>query len=197
MVIGERFAWGHLPKTAGDATLKMFHMFPHLVEFAHDAASREKHTVFPESEHDLEGKLLVLNIRRLPHWVLSWYQQRARHRKEPLAAPVDMARTTVADRFLNRFTGDGRLTIDRWLRTEFLAQDFLGFVSELTEVSPAERAKLESLGVIHRMEYDHDLSNWFSEELIESLYGHNPIWTEVERDVYGSILNGLPSAATE
>jgi hypothetical protein len=31
MVIGERFAWGHLQKTAGNATLGMFHLFPDLV----------------------------------------------------------------------------------------------------------------------------------------------------------------------
>jgi len=43
MVIGERFAWGHLQKTAGNATLGMFHLFPDLVLDADSPNEEKKH----------------------------------------------------------------------------------------------------------------------------------------------------------
>ena len=46
MVIGKDFAWAHLPKTGGDATLSMFRVFIDLVEFADREDSNDKHANF-------------------------------------------------------------------------------------------------------------------------------------------------------
>ena len=130
MVIGERFAWGHLQKTAGDATLGLFGLFPDLVVFADPRNTEAKHASFGDRKDQIEGKLLVANIRRLPAWTVSWAQHRARLALRPDGSPVpmnspeQMVRVPRADRCLGALTAQGRFRVDRWLRMEHLADDF-------------------------------------------------------------------------
>ena len=77
MIIAERFAWAHLPKTGGDATHTMFAAVPGLILFADDPHSNDKHLPFFAREPEVAGKLLVMNIRRLPSWTLSAAHHRA------------------------------------------------------------------------------------------------------------------------
>ena len=65
MVIGERFAWGHLQKTAGNATLGMFQLFPDLIVYADPLNVEDKHASFASRADQLDGKLLLSNMRRL------------------------------------------------------------------------------------------------------------------------------------
>ena len=83
MVIGERFAWGHLQKTAGDATLGMFHLFPDLILHADPRNVEDKHASFASRADQVEGKLLASNFRRLPAWTLSWAHHRAQYATRP------------------------------------------------------------------------------------------------------------------
>ena len=55
MVIGERFAWAHLPKTGGSATLELFKLFPELIVFGDFEESNAKHTLFSEREDQVAG----------------------------------------------------------------------------------------------------------------------------------------------
>src|SRR6266542_4333678 len=71
MVIGERFAWAHMPKTAGTATVAMLHACDGLVRFADSPEGADAHSTFADRRELVDGKLLVLNLRRLPSWVLS------------------------------------------------------------------------------------------------------------------------------
>src|SRR4029453_8652538 len=80
MGIGEQFAWCHMQKTGGDATLQMFELFPRLIVRADARNVEAKHTTFAEREPDVRGKLLACNIRRLPAWMLSWDQHFSQHR---------------------------------------------------------------------------------------------------------------------
>ena len=50
MVVGERFAWAHLPKTGGDTTRTLFGLFPGLVLFADPGDTNEKHAIFRDRE---------------------------------------------------------------------------------------------------------------------------------------------------
>jgi hypothetical protein len=77
MVIGERFAWVHMPKTGGDATYQMFAAVPGLIRFSDPLDSNDKHASFWERESEVAGKQLVMNIRRLPAWTLSAAHQTA------------------------------------------------------------------------------------------------------------------------
>ena len=195
MVIGERFAWGHLEKTGGDATVEFFLAVPELVRFADPPSSAEKHTLFPSRAADIRGKVLALNIRRLPAWLLSRALHEARYgvypdyEPLPMRSPQQMAESSDGDRRLSDFTGNQELGIDRWLRTEFLADDFLAFVSEFTEVSEAKEQEIRALASVRRgtpLLYDHRVDQWFTPAQIQTMYEHNPVWAAVERQLYGA-----------
>ena len=193
MVIGERFAWGHLQKTAGDATLGLFRLFPDLVLYSDPRNVEEKHASFASRAADVEGKLLAANFRRLPDWTLSWAQHRARYATRPDGKPVamnsphQMVEVPRADKRLAILTDDGRYHIDRWIRMERLADDFIAFVSELTEVTSADREQITAAEQVNALEYDHEIAHWFTPEQVRRLYRNNPLWASVEERVYGDL----------
>ena len=181
-----------MQKTGGSATHAMFALFPELVEFADPlGADNASHVTFPAREEQIRGKVLAMNIRRLPAYVLSWNQaviapnDRSGHPGRPMRSPHEMSRTWQPDRRLARFTGDGRFAVERWIRTEHLADDFLEFMSEFTEIDEA-RAHLVREIRLNEREYDRELAHWFTPKQIEILYRRNPVWGAVEEQVYGA-----------
>ena len=193
MVIGQGFAWAHLPRAAGTATLEMFELFPDLIEHADPAESKHQHATFSQREERVAGRLLSLNIRRLPEWVLSRAHRVAMFGVEPdyvpaaMSSPRDLARSTVPDERLTQFTDGGRFGVDRWLRVEHLAEDFLGLIAEFREVDPADRKQVEAVPQVNAIEYDHDVSHWFTPAQIREMYSRNPRWTALEERVYGDL----------
>jgi hypothetical protein len=191
MVIGHSFAWGHLPKAGGDATLRLFGLFPELVLFADEAESNAKHTPFRERADRIEGKLKVLNLRRLPEWALSYSLHKASrglypaYRPRAMESPEQIAGSALPDRHLASFMDSA---IDRWLRVEALPEDFLAFVSELTDVHADRRRAATQSGRVNFAEYDRDVTHWFTPEQLKRLYESNPLWTETERRVYGNLM---------
>lgn len=223
MVIGEGFAWSHLPKTGGDATARMFEVVGHLVLASDPPSSHEKHESFTSREAhtglDLtEARRRIVNIRRLPAWLLS----SARHQERHYAVPVDWeqlrrglvrSRTpfgrlhpflrprlvaTAAYRALGRtetVSADTVLErhrcgrVDHWLRQEHLADDFLAVVGRFGDISAAQAEQIRGVGSVNASGYDHDVHNHFDGGALASLYEHNPGWAEVERVVYGGTLS--------
>jgi hypothetical protein len=193
VVIGRRFAWAHLPKTAGDATARMLASVPGLVQLADPLDSNDKHLPFFAREAELEGKLLVMNIRRLPAWALSGAEHKAAHGVHPEYEPLPLetfdqiTSRTDADDLLRWMTDHGRLGVDRWLRAETLEHDLLGLLSELGELTPEARAGVMSVGRVNEGSYSRELERDFTEEQITRLYELNPTWAAVERRVYGDL----------
>ena len=194
MVIGHDFAWAHLPKAAGTATLAMFELFPDLVEFADPADSETQHATFTDRAARVEGKLLALNFRRLPNWVLSRAHQVALRGLAPdfapsaMRSPHELSRSALPDHRLGLFTGNGRFTVDRWLRVERLADDFLALVGELREPTDEERRRVRELPLVNEIDYDHEVGHWFTSEQLREMYAHNPLWAEVETQLYGGLV---------
>jgi hypothetical protein len=193
VVIGDKFVWAHFPKTAGDSTLALFGFFPELTRFADPVDSNAKHSRFEQRDDQLDGKVLAMNLRRLPAWELSYRMHRDRHFTEqdggklPLLAD-EMAASTSADGKLTRFLGHGRYRIDHWLRSEHLADDFLDFVSRFATVSRRQRWRVSRSKTLNRNHYEHDLRSWFSGDQLKELYANNPVWSEIERQTYGNLL---------
>jgi hypothetical protein len=194
MVIGERFAWAHLPKTGGMATERMFRLFGPLVVFADPDNTDEKHATFRARRRMLNDKLLAMNLRRLPFWVLSRAQYVSRegiwpdYEPIPMAPAQELAESSFPDSRIHLYTDDGRFAIQRWMRTEFLAEDFLRFVSEFTDVSDEQRAGVLSLGEVNSQDYDHRLETWFTAEQVRTMYERNPAWTAIEEELYGEVV---------
>jgi hypothetical protein len=190
LLVGERFVWAHLPKAGGDATAAMFRLFPHLIVHADDAGTNDKHVSFTAHAEALKGKLLVMNIRRLPSWVISYGHHIARAGLFPDYVPLpmpsreEMVESVVPDTTLNHFLQDGRFHIDRWIRQEHLREDFLRFVAEMTDVLPSHRQTLGAFPRVNAMDYDHEVSRWLSPSDVKALYRRNPLWAACEQEAY-------------
>ena len=196
MVITERFAWAHLPKAAGDATREMLCAVPGLVQFADPPDSNDKHMPFFGREREVAGKLLVMNIRRLPAWALSGAHHRAVHgeypdyRPSPLQTPDQISRLTDADDLLRWMTDHGRFYVDRWLRAESLADDLLAFLAELGVEGPDVRRRVLAVGRVNEGSYGH--RSTFTDAQLRRLYELNPTWASIERRVYGGLVLDHP-----
>jgi hypothetical protein len=194
VVIGRRFAWAHLPKTAGDATYTMLLAVPGLVQSADPLDSNDKHMPFFGREAEVKGKLLAMNVRRLPAWVLSGAQHKARHgvhpdyRPEPVESLEEISGRTDADDLLRWMTDHGRLRVERWLRAEHLQDDVIALLDELGELTPAAREAVLAVGRVNEGGYPAEMVREFTAEQVARLYARNPGWAETERRVYG----GLP-----
>jgi hypothetical protein len=188
VVIGEKFAWGHLRKTGGNATLELFQLFPELILMADPNQREDKHRPFAQREAQLGNKLLVCNIRRLPSLVLSWCHHKNfwghKGHHVPMTSPHQMAECTFPDEWLAEMTDHGRFEIGWWLRWEDLAADFIAFVSKYTDVSDEKKERAFELGAINALHYDHEVAHWFSDEQISRLYETNPIWAAAEQQAY-------------
>jgi hypothetical protein len=193
VVIGREFAWAHLPKTAGDATYRMLASVPGLVKFADPLDSNDKHLPFFGRESEVAGKLLAMNIRRLPAWALSGAQHKAAHglhpeyQPLPLETPDQITSRTDADDLLRWMTDHGRFRVDRWLRAETLEEDVLELLSELGELTAQTRAGVMAVGRVNEGSYSRDLKQGFTGRQMARLYELNPTWAGIERRVYGSL----------
>jgi hypothetical protein len=194
MVIGKDFAWAHMPKTGGNATHTLFSLFPQLVTKVDDIDRHDKHKSFADCQQAVQGKELILNIRRLPSWILSVAQHFSRHGAYPDYKPLpmwskeQMIEHRRADEMIEQFTAKGRLKVRRWFRMENLNADFLDYVSLKTEVPESQRAGILNFRKMNANEYDHDLGQWFAADDIRRLYRNNPRWAAVERKAYGNLV---------
>lgn len=194
MVITERFAWAHLPKTAGDATAKMFAAVPGLVRYQAPLDSNEKYDGFWVHAEAIEGKLRVMNIRRLPSWILSIAHHKAisgihpDYEPLPMASVEEMADDTDPDEVLRWTTGPEH-PVERWLRAEHLATDVERLLRDVGVETDAARAAIASVPWIGNS-YEHDVSRVFTAGQIGRMYERNPEWRKAELEAYG----GIPAA---
>jgi hypothetical protein len=190
MVIGKEFAWAHIPKTGGCTTLALFEMFPELLESTDPHDSNTKHALFRDREDQIQGRMLLCTIRRLPEWMLDravhetieglWPEYEPR----PMRSPHQIVQTQYADGWISYMTDFGRLKVDRWLRLERLREDFYDFVSQLTDVSDEQRQRIFDHPRVHEVAYDNEPLHWFTPEQIRVMYENNPLWHAVEREAY-------------
>jgi hypothetical protein len=190
MVIGKRFVWAHLPKTGGDATAAMLATVPGLVEFADPPESEEKHLPLFAEGREIAGKLIVMNIRRLPGWALSAAHHEAQfgvypdYRPGLLETPDEITSKSDADGLLRWMTDQGRIEVDRWLRTESLEQDVVALLDELGVLTPEIEARVRAVGRVNVGMYSRTAP--FTDAQIRRLYERNPMWAAIERRVYPS-----------
>jgi hypothetical protein len=191
MIIGETFAYGHIPKTGGDAVHAWLSRIDGLE--IDSVTEARKHEYF--WHRGVRRNLYVLSIRRLPFWALSYLHELAGHPKSARnygIPPDDTVRPEHAfllrpDEYLCQHQAGGR-KIGFWLRMENLFEDVLRFLDFHVEpVTLALRQTLAAVPTKGRRPYDHDIHDFFTRDQISRLYARFPIWTEVERRVYGSL----------
>jgi hypothetical protein len=194
VIIGKDFAWAHLGKAGGEMTHALFNIFPELIEYADEPHTLEQHTPFQERAEQVGDRVRVLNIRRLPSWMLSfhiWQSQEGlapKYETAPMLSPHQIANSDRADFFLSKYRPAEDPRIDVWLRTEHLVEDFLAFVRERTEVTEAHLATIRDLPRVNELVYDKRIDHWFTSAHIRLMYVRNPLWATVEAAVYGNTL---------
>ncbi len=196
MVIGERFAWAHIPKTGGDST--------HLLFREIDTGSfrfvngPEKHNSF--RQEGVAGLNRVANIRRLPSFIKSWAVHYSQHSKwNPGNADKPYTREQLLNGlvwWLEPYTTDWKLvkidevvfdyyeldTVYQWIRTEFLLQDFRQVMVNYIDVSDMKEMTIKNQGSYQKKIH-------FSRNELKQIYTNCPRWRALEERVYGDVLS--------
>lgn len=220
MIVHEKFLIGGIPKTGNHVLAVMCSKIKDLsVETAFQVSndtnrarstSRYKHDTF--TDYNIKGKQLVLVIRRLPSFWLSYmwhqslstiineeqsvkkvgvgetYEKKWKQKKGFLFLPKIMCCSTYPDIILKSYA-KGWPDI-HWLRMEKLAGDFVKLINKYhhRKVSVKEYIILKNLS-----KTDHSYSKsypnvYWNNETLSTLYKYNPYWKKLERRIYGAIL---------
>lgn len=196
MVVGEKFAWAHIPKTGGDST----HMLFREVD---DGSLRfidgpEKHNSF--KQEGIVGLERISNIRRLPSLLKSWAVHYSQHSKwNPGNEDKPYTRDQLVQGmiwWLEPYTSDWRLvkidevifdyyeldTIDHWIRTESLLADFKKVIGQFMDISRLDTEFLSNQGAYKR-------KIQFSKKELKKIYHNCSRWADLEASVYGDLLH--------
>ena len=174
MVIGKNFIWLHMGKTGGNSTKLMFEGLDGILytDSIHDP---KKHSNLTRTDIDatlLQDKKIICNIRKLPAWIKSYRQQRiVVHNKVLTLEELCMS----AEGHIKTYSN----SVDYWIRTEQLADDFIKIISNFIDISPEQEKNIRRIH-INKRTYSHDLT----QEDIDYLYDSCPTWKKYEEMVY-------------
>ena len=198
MIITPHLAWMHLPKAAGTSTDALFAVSGIPLLWRDCQQTPLKH--LPWGEHPgvdlppLQGKRLMVNLRRLPSWLLSNHHHKATFMglqldAEPMRRGLfyrqQQQAWLPADWWLKRFGVD-----ESWLllRSDQLKSDFLRVVSCHEGLGRRARLRLLLVPAANRNSYRRNLASWFSADDLKTLYAANPHWAALEASVYGDLI---------
>ncbi|HNX68302.1 MAG TPA: hypothetical protein PLL75_00975 [Candidatus Omnitrophota bacterium] len=210
MFITERFCWGHLGKTGGDSTKAMFDLLGLKdILLAHGKEDPDKHKFFSDHPDLCAGKPRILNIRRLPMWLVSRWNHLYRRdhlqkidRERITEGLVGMTGKASADQVLAPFLDSG---IDHWLRVEYLAEDFIKTLQKFISIPDSVKIKIREIRLnrgadiaLHAakdflgtgyVSAESVVLRCFSPQDIKRMYDQNPRWAAIERKVYGNLFH--------
>jgi len=196
MVVGEKFAWVHVPKTGGDSTHLLFHQIDQGGLRFIDGV--EKHNSFRQEE--IAGLNRISNIRRLPSLLKSWSVHYSQHSKwDPGNEDKPYSREQLLKGlvwWLEPYTTNWQLvniddvifdyyeldTVYQWIRTEYLLEDFRQVMADYIDVSKMDECIVSNQGAYQR-------KIQFSRNELRQIYTNAPRWAELEKSIYGNVLS--------
>lgn len=196
MVVGEKFAWAHIPKTGGDSTHLLFHEVD-------DGSLRfidgpKKHNSF--KQEGIVGLERISNIRRLPSLLKSWAVHYSQHsRWNPGNEDKPFTREQLVQGmiwWLEPYTSDWQLvkidevifdyyeldSVNHWIRTESLFADFKIVIGKFMDVT-----KLDDEVQSNQGDYKNRKIQ-FSRRELKQIYRSCSRWAELEESVYGELI---------
>ncbi len=201
MIVGKDFIWLHFPKCAGTETEQILRRnFGHDSSIAFDKIDRWNviwHHSIPfrkanDRAFDVRGRAVICNIRRLPSWLLSRvHDEKARSPQFVVTREmftqgkffrVD-GHVMSADDFMKRYTA---YPVTHWIRTENFPEDFTAVFSRYLDLSGINLATEARRTNVNPMNYIREIEFWFTRDELAMLYRANPVWADMERQVYGS-----------
>lgn len=190
MVIGKKFIWSHFPKTGGCSTRAMFDIVHHLVLESSNKPT-VTHSRFDEIDIAKNSKERILNIRRLPCYLISYAFDQQNNANIPFDRELLMEKGMLKHFYKGKITpfrvDDGLDDfmcgrVDHWLRTEYLAKDFINVISKFGHISKTHKEKIYN--VRHNDGIYNKNIEYFTPEEIARLYEMCPLWASIERKVY-------------
>jgi hypothetical protein len=190
MVVSETFVWLHFPKCAGTETEAALRLSPSPMTFDEldpkniiwhqNVTARERH----DPTFQVGGRHVICNFRRLATWIGSRtnFARLQRPDLEPTRSMMVQGEfyeangsTRSADAYVQLYSPG----VTRWIRTENFDSDFAHAFGDLIELPPAWAFQ-------KRNSYQYERPSFTSDEL-RQLYGSNPGWAALERELYGSL----------
>lgn len=198
MIITQKLLWHHLPKTAGTSTDRLFELSGVPLLWRDSQSSASKHLPARDRSETAafldESRVNVMNIRRLPLWLISNFQHKCRFMG--LDLPFEPVREGLfyrhregkwlsADWWLQRFA-----VAEDWefLRVDHLKGDFLRLLRRHQPIGLGARVAITFSEARNRNRYPRDLEARFTAEDLVAVYGRNPQWAGIEQRVYGGLL---------
>jgi hypothetical protein len=205
MVISDRIIWLHIPKTAGDATLRMFEEVPVAWRVLDPHTDPRKHGTLADAHARVPGSescAVIVNLRRLPEVLVSYFHHMQRHGSDQVYANGrrwgDLAyreyldwvlahpENQTYDWILDHHLGDREP--DHFLRVSDLAESFLSVVGRYHEIPADARPRIEAVRANVGRYARGGLVDWFARDEMEALYRNCPRWSRSEKAVYGNLL---------
>jgi len=204
VIVGRSFVWMHFPKTGGHTVAEAIrHAARGREDVVFDRAGADDHRwhdsvsdrAAGERSFDPKGKVVISGVRRLPWWILSRVHYEASRPPYRCATREMICRgeyyeqggqVNHADAHVARL---GSHPIDRWVRLEHLAEDFVEQFEGL--LGPRVRSAAHRLKRVVNpttVDYVKSLGFYFTATELDGLYAANPRWAAMERQVYGDIL---------
>jgi hypothetical protein len=191
MILAPRFVIGHIGRTGGDA-IKQIVAALNLPEVSVSSIDDpQKHNQPP-----MDGRDLVLSIRRLPARELSLIEFFAcRPSKRDILArrPGEsvgelMLRHLNGERMIRRMTRAGTRPVVHLIRSEHLRSDLAAVLGKYYRLNGRRLEAIHATKTKPRLDYKRRLLQRFTKDEIARLYERSPIWSELERRVYGNLL---------
>ncbi len=213
MIYNKEFIWTHIGRTGGYSVGKMFALLNrpdiHLDPINPEYSDWKRHQTFSQRAEEmptgwLEGKTRILSFRRLPNWILSFAEYKKKYQNIPFTHEEMVQSILKAEK---RATKDGQLdagyrtfqpddllryyeyeTVQHWIRTEYLVDDVVRVFQPWIQTTDEEYAQLKDIFENGNNSYKKNITERFSDHEIRKMYASNPIWTEIERKLYGHLL---------
>jgi hypothetical protein len=212
MIHSPHFIWTHIGRTGGYSVDKMFRILNrfdiHLDPINAEFSDWKRHQTYLQRAAEmppewLYGKEKVLSIRRLPAWILSY----AEYKNDRQGIPFDkkdLIQVKLRSEYRDLESGETKLSyhefspeemlvyydygnVNHWLRTEYLVADFIRIFGQWYDIRNDEVSKLA--GVFENSNaYRRDIRQRFTKAEMEQMYHRCPIWTALEKRLYGGLL---------
>lgn len=206
MVVSDRFVWLHIPKTAGDATLRMFEALGDSWQLIDPHSDGRKHGTLADAYERVpgsEGLPVIANLRRLPEMALSYFHHMQRHDpaarfangrsfgemsfREYLHYVIEHPQTQSYDWHLDHFFGAREA--DHWLLVSDLADSFVRVIGRFVAIPDGVAETIRDVRAnVGGYDRAQDLSRWYDSDEMASLYRNSPRWSRCERREYGNLL---------
>lgn len=174
------------------------------------STSRYKHDTF--ADHDIKNKKLVLTLRRLPSFWLSYmwhqslstmindkrgvskvgigetYEKKWKKKKGFLFLPKIMCCSSFPDTILYYYSKRWLKDI-HWMRMEKLTTDFVRLLNKQHDRKITDK-EVEVLKNLSKTDHSYSRSYpdvYWDTDTIKLLYKNNPYWAKLEKSIYGDI----------